>query len=93
LSGSHRTGIGLRYLWWPCAFACRIECLEWCFWRSLCCECLWVVVVVDDVVAVVVDVDVVVPHAPIVSPCAWCAGHALVLIVIVTNGFVAECVW
>ena len=44
-------------------------------------------------VVLVVDADVVVvPHAPIVSPCAACAGHALTLTVIVTDGFVAECV-
>ena len=39
------------------------------------------------------DGDVVlVPHAPIVSPCAACAGQACTLIVIVTDGFVAEAV-
>lgn len=32
-------------------------------------------------------------QAPIVSPCPRCAGSALWLTVIVTNGFFAECVW
>jgi hypothetical protein len=53
---------------------------------------------VADVVAVVavvpvVPVVVVVAHGPIVSPCAMCAGSALTLTVIVTNGFFFECVW
>jgi hypothetical protein len=33
------------------------------------------------------------PQAPIVSPCRMCAGTALELTVIVTIGFLAECVW
>lgn len=32
-------------------------------------------------------------HGPSVSPCLRCAGSALWLTVIVTNGFVVECVW
>jgi hypothetical protein len=32
-------------------------------------------------------------QAPMVSPCARCAGTAFRETVIVTNGFVAECVW
>ena len=50
-------------------------------------------VVVEPVVLVPVEVVVVVPHAPIVSPCAMCAGRAFTLTVIVTNGFDAEPVW
>ena len=32
-------------------------------------------------------------HGPMVSPCSRCAGRAFRETVIVTNGFVAECVW
>jgi len=59
---------------------------EWCFGLLPC----FVEVVV---VAVVVVVEVVIAHGPSVSPCRSCAGHALTLMVIVTNGLVAECVW
>jgi hypothetical protein len=52
-----------------------------------------VVVVVVVPLVDVVPVVVVVPQAPSVSPCRWWAGHAEMLIVIVTNGFVFECVW
>jgi hypothetical protein len=84
------------------SFACRLLWRAgWArrAWRAFACAELVVVVVVlvevvvDPVVLVSVEVVVVVPQAPIVSPCAMCAGSAFTLTVIVTNGFDADPVW
>ena len=73
------------------SFACRLWRAGWArrAWRAL----AFAEVVVDPVVLVSVEVVVVVPQAPIVSPCAMCAGSAFTLTVIVTKGFDAEPVW
>ncbi len=71
-------------------------------WLELCpCDVdgaeVLVVVTAVLVAVVVVDVEVEVvvfdAHASIVSPCAMCACTAGNPTVIVTNGFVTECVW
>jgi hypothetical protein len=83
------------------SFACRLWRAGWArrAWRALAFAEVVVVLAVlvevgvDPVVLVSVEVVVVVPQAPIVSPCAMCAGSAFTLTVIVTKGFDAEPVW